>query len=101
MIQELATADLKADQGSSNRSRSRTSGFSRHHSPSPSQSRSKESSKSNSDLLKSQQQQQQFMPTPEQLMAMNAPLQQLLQDAVKAGLYFKRPSFSLVKFQSK
>ena len=29
--------------------------------------------------------QQQFMPTPEQMIAMNAPLQQLLQDAVKAG----------------
>ena len=82
MFQELATADLKPDHTGSGRPRSRASVFSRHHSPSPSQSRSKESSKSSSDLMKSQQQ---FMPTPEQMIAMNAPLQQLLQDAVKAG----------------
>ena len=86
-MQELANADLKDQGGQGRSSRSRQSGYSRHHSPSPSrvrENRSKDSFKPTSgDLLKSTQ--QQLMPTPEQMMAMNAPLQQVLQDAMKAG----------------
>ncbi|XP_076818794.1 uncharacterized protein LOC143464735 isoform X2 [Clavelina lepadiformis] len=82
-LRELAKADSKSEQSTS-RSRGRSSGY-RHHSPSPSQMKSKDSSKLSSDVQKSQQHQQ-FMPTPDQLLAINAPLQQVMQDAIKAGI---------------